>query len=228
MDKQLRELLSVVSHQIRSPLAAIKGYVSLIIEGSYGAVDERAREALDKVQHSVDELVELVDDLLDMRKAMAEKMEYQFLKVDLGKVVAEAIIHARMLAEGKKLEFSFIEPKKEIWVNADSKRLKQAIHNLADNAVKYTPNGFARIEIREEGRDAIVSVLDSGIGIPPALLPHIFEEFVRDERVKSGIRGTGLGLSIARKIAEAHGGKIWAESPGEEKGSAFHMSIPTV
>ncbi len=233
------ELLSLASHQIRSPLAAIKGFTSLIIDGSYGAVEPKVKESLAKIGRSADDLIGLINTLLDVRKVEEGKMEYSFAKTDLTPMVAGMVDLLKPLAETKKLEFTLQAPDHSVWVNADAEKLKQVIQNLTDNAIKYTPTGFVHVTLTEELAPgaasaapgatigtATVSVADSGVGVPAELIPHLFEEFVRDERIKKQIRGTGLGLFIARKIAEAHGGKIWAESPGEGKGSAFHVSIP--
>jgi signal transduction histidine kinase len=155
-------------------------------------------------------------------------MDYQFAKTDFNKMTSEIFELLKPLAGAKKLEFTFASPGHEVWVSADAEKLKQVVQNITDNAIKYTPNGFVKIELKEEGGAAVVSVSDSGLGIPSELIPHLFEEFVRDERVKKQILGTGFGLFIARKIAEAHGGKIWAESAGEGKGSTFSVSMPIV
>ena len=220
------KLLSFASHQVRSPLAAIKGSVSLIMNGSYGAVNDKTKEALSRVQKQTDGLIILIDTLLDVRKMEGGRMEYRFVKTDLSKIVSEVVSTLQPLAETKKLEFGFTSPEKEVWVNADAEKLKQAIQNLADNAIKYTPGGFVHAELKTAGGSAIVSISDSGVGIPVTLITHLFEEFVRDERVKKEIRGTGLGLYIARKITEAHGGTIFAESAGEGKGAQLYVKIP--
>ncbi len=236
------ELLSLASHQIRSPLAATKGFISLILDGSYGPVDEKAKEALRKVQRSADELINLINTLLDVRKVEEGKMEYQFARTDLAKIVADVVELMKPLAESKGLEFvcnvgngaaagaaaagGTTGTGKEVWINADGEKLKQIVQNLVDNAIKYTPSGFVRVELVQDGGTASVTVADSGLGIPATLIPYLFEEFIRDERVKKEVRGTGLGLFIAKKITEAHGGKIWAESAGEGKGSAFHLTVP--
>lgn len=221
------ELLSLASHQIRSPLAAMKGFTSLIMDGTYGPVEPKVKEAIGKVQHSADELIGLINTLLDLRKVEEGKMEYQFTKTDLVKLTGEVIGLLRPLAETKKLELTFTPPNHEVWVNADAEKLKQVIQNLIDNAIKYTPSGFVRVKLDENSPvSATLTVSDSGLGVSATLVPHLFEEFIRDERVKKEIRGTGLGLYIARRIAEAHGGSVWAESAGEGEGSSFCMRMP--
>jgi len=229
------ELLSLASHQIRSPLAAIKGFGTLIVGGSYGPVPDVIKSKVEQMDKSADSLIGLINTLLDVRKVEEGKMDYQMARTDLNKIVHDVVDLLKPLAETKKLEFKFDSPGHEVPVNADAEKLKQVVQNLTDNAIKYTPNGFVHVELKEEpptapgqAPTAIVTVSDSGVGFSPNLAPHLFEEFIRDERVKKQILGTGLGLYIARKIAEAHGGTVWAESAGEGKGSAFHVKVPEV
>lgn len=219
------QLLSLASHQIRSPLAAIKGFVSLILEGLYGPVGEKVKETLGKVRHSTDELVNLINTLLDLRKVEEGRMEYQFAKTEFKGLVQDVFDGLQPLAQEKKLEFTFESSEGEFFVSADAPKLRQVIQNLVDNAIKYTPAGFVKVALTRQGQEALLSVKDSGLGITPELVPQMFEEFVRDERVKQKIKGTGLGLYIARKIVEAHGGKVWGESEGEGKGSQFYLSL---
>jgi len=220
------ELLSLASHQIRSPLGAIKGFISLIVGGSYGQVSDQAKETLKKVQHSADELISLINTLLDVRKVEEGKMEYQFAKTDLKQMMDEVIDLMSPVAAAKKLELTFDAPAGEVFVSADREKLKQVIQNLVDNAIKYTPSGFVKASLAVESGKAVATVADSGLGFSAALAPYLFEEFIRDERVKKEIRGTGLGLYIARKIVEAHAGTLNAISGGEGKGSTFVVKIP--
>jgi signal transduction histidine kinase len=220
------QLLSLASHQIKSPLAAIKGFAQLVGDGSYGPVGDKVKEAIAKIQHSADDLIGLINTLLDVRKVEEGKMEYKMEKTDINKMVGGMVELLKPLADQKKLEFTFTSPGHEVWVNADPEKFKQVVQNLTDNSIKYTPSGFVHVTLKEEAGMATISVADSGLGVAADLIPHLFEEFVRDERVKKEIRGTGLGLYIARKISEAHGGKIWATSDGEGKGSTFNVSIP--
>ena len=219
------QLLSLASHQIKSPLAVIKGFTTLLIDGSYGAVSAKAKEKLQTIKKASDDLITLINDLLDMRRVEEGRMEYQFAKTDMRKLAGEAVDALRSLAEAKKLELKLTASEKEIWVNADAPKLKQVVQNVIDNAIKYTQKGFVKVELRADRGTATLSVSDSGMGIHPDLLPHLFEEFVREGKLKSKVLGTGLGLYIARKIIEAHSGKIWAESAGEGKGSAFYIQL---
>ncbi len=221
-----RELLSIASHQIRAPLAAVKGLLSLVKDGTYGPVDPRAQGALTKALFSVDELIELTDLLLDLRQLEAGKMEYRFAKTDLVTLVRDAAAPLASVAESRDLAFSLDLPDHPLWVNADAHKLKQVVRNIADNAIKYTPHGFVKIAVAEEAAAAALIVADSGIGISAAALPYIFDEFIRDDRVKKEFYGAGLGLFIAKKFVEAHGGTIRAASAGEGKGSTFFVNVP--
>lgn len=222
------QLLSLASHQIKSPLAAIKGFVSLILDGSYGETTDKTKETLARVKRSADGLIDLVNSILDLRKVEEGRMDYQFKKTDIVRIANDVVDGLRPLAMEKKLDFSFSSPEGEIFVNADEEKLKQVIQNITDNAIKYTPSGFVKVEIHDSGSEVTISVSDSGLGISPILIPHIFEEFTRDERVKKEIRGTGLGLYIVQKITEAHGGQILAESAGEGKGSKFVVTLKKI
>lgn len=220
------QLLSLASHQMKSPLAAIKGFSSLILQGQMGTADSQGQETIRKIAKSADNLVGLINTLLDLRKVEEGKMDYQFVKTDLSRLVQEIYDMLKPLADTKQLAFTFSSAGREIWVNADAEKLKQVIQNITDNAIKYTPKGFVKLELESDGTYATVSVTDSGVGMSTELIPQLFEEFVRDQRVKARILGTGLGLYIARKITEAHGGKIWATSPGEGQGSTFFLTLP--
>ncbi len=222
------QLLSLASHQIRSPLAAIKGFAQLVIDGSYGDVSAKAKEAVTKMKQSADGLIGLINTLLDLRKVEEGKMDYQMAKVDMVKLVSETVEGLRSLAMSKKLEFTLKASKGVLWVNADAQKLKQVIQNVIDNAIKYTPKGSVAVELYEADHAVMFAVRDTGLGFAPEMAPHLFEEFVRDERMKKQILGTGLGLYIARKIIEAHGGRIWAESKGLQKGSAFFVTIKKI
>ena len=219
------QLLSLASHQIKSPLAAIKGFTEILIEGIYGQVNDKVKETLVKMKKSADGLVNLIDTLLNVRKVEEGRMDYQFARIDFRKLVEDTVEELRPLAGEKKLEFTFTAPHEAAWVNADAQKLKQVVQNLIDNAIKYTPMGFVKVEVAPKESTYVLSVTDSGLGIPDELITHLFEEFIRDERVKKDILGTGLGLFIARKIVDAHSGKIWAESGGKDKGSRFYVAL---
>ncbi|HTY40106.1 MAG TPA: ATP-binding protein [Candidatus Paceibacterota bacterium] len=221
------QLLSLASHQIRAPLAAIKGYATLLLDGSFGSLGAlQVGETIEKIKRSSDDLIALINTLLDLRKVEEGKMDYQFAKTNFTKLVGDMMESLRSLADNKKITLELKKPEKDIFVTADEQKLRQVIQNLVDNAIKYTPQGSVVIEVKEAAGGLVqCSVTDSGVGFEPEMANHLFEEFVRDERIKKQILGTGLGLFIARKIMEAHGGKIWAESKGAGQGSTFSLSL---
>jgi len=199
-----------------------------LMEGLYGPVSNKVKETLEKMKKSADGLIGLIDTLLNLRQVDEGRISYQFAKTDVVKIVRDTADELRPLAEAKKLELKVEIPEKEIFANADGQKLRQVFQNLIDNAIKYTPSGFVKVCLKEDGQWVAFEISDSGLGIPKSLLPHLFEEFIRDERVKKEILGTGLGLYIARKMIEAHGGQIGAESEGEGKGSRFWVKIKKI
>lgn len=220
------QLLSLASHQIKAPLAAIKGYLSLVLEGGYGAVPEPLKKPVEAMQHSANGLVDLISSLLDLRKIEEGKMDYQFARTDLASIVRDVVEEMGMLATTKKLQLNVSGADGMVWVRADAPKLRQVVLNFVDNAIKYTPSGSVSVKLVAEDRHATCTVSDTGLGMSPALLPRLFDEFTRDQRVQHTIRGTGLGLYIAKRIIEAHGGTAHAESDGEGKGSRFILSLP--
>ncbi len=222
------QILSFASHQIKAPLAIIKQFASILAEGLYGPVGDKVKETLNKMKNSSDELIDLINTLLDLRKVEEGRMEYKFETIKLKDLVQGSFDNLKLQADGKKLEFTFTSGY-EGNVSADPQKLKQVIQNLIENSIKYTPAGFVRVATKEEGDSVIFSVSDSGLGISPTLLPNLFsQEFVRDERIKREIKGTGLGLYIAQSIVTAHNGKIWAESEGDNKGSQFYVKLKRI
>jgi len=221
-------LLSLASHEIKSPLSIIKGYATGLREGLYGQVGDKVKETLSRIEFSADELISLVDNIIDLRRIEEGRMKYEFSKTDLVGLSKDVVLAFEPVASGKKLNLSFKASARDIFVNADPTELKHAIQNLVDNAIKYTPKGFVKVEVSEGGSDAVFSVEDSGIGIPKNVSPLLFQEFVRDDRVRSEIRGSGIGLHITKSIIEAHDGKIWVKSGGEGKGSTFYFSLAKV
>lgn len=225
LDKLKSEFLSFASHQIRSPMTVVKGYASLIYDGTYGPVSDEIKRAAINIKESAERLISLVGDFLDLRKIEEGRMEYHFEKINLSKIVGGMVEDFKLIAKNKNLDLTFETPSGDIKVMADEQKLRQVIQNLIDNAIKYTDKGFVKVELKENDGSVLLSVMDSGRGISKELLPNLFQQFSRDASVKK-IQGTGLGLYIAREIVKAHKGEIWAESEGEGKGSVFKVAVP--
>ncbi len=221
------KLLSIAAHDIKNPLTIIRDYAGMILDGTYK--DEKAKEKLGSIKEESDGLMGLLITLLDYRQIVEGKLVCNLEPMDFGALVSEVVKKYTPEAERHKLELTLSLPAKKIMVNGDAPKLKQEVlQNLLSNAIKYTPAGFIKVFLEEKNNAVVLSVVDSGYGMSPELLSHLFEEFIREEKIEKQIRGTGLGLSIAKKIIEAHGGKIWAESAGENKGSTFYVSVPEV
>jgi signal transduction histidine kinase len=221
------QLLSLASHQIKSPLAVIKGFTSILLEGLYGPIEDKVKETIIKIKESADSLLSLINTLLDLRKVEEGRMDYQFAPTDLVAIIKQVVGELQLLASARKLNLSLDYKGESIMISSDSQKLKQVFQNLVDNSIKYTPQGFIKIDIKTQDNKVIVSIINSGLGISEELIPQLFEEFVRDEKIKRQILGTGLGLYIARRIVEAHHGRIWAESDGEGdgKGARFYVEL---
>ena len=217
------EFVATVSHDLRAPLTVIKGYATLAETG--GPVSDKQRVALQKIRLSVAQMTELIDNLLDLGRIEAG-IDVTMSRCQLSTLIRDVALRFRAQAEAKGLTLAVRLPLDLPPVAGDQLLLGQAIANLVDNAIKYTPAGFVHIDARLVPNEVIIGVRDSGIGIPLADQPRLFEKFYRvRNRDTVKIRGTGLGLSIVRSIAELHGGRIWVESVLNE-GSSFYLSLP--
>lgn len=236
LDKAKSEFVTITSHQLRTPITAIKGYASMILEGSFGAVPEKAKMAIDRIFQSSNRLVALINDFLNLSRIERGKMEYVFAKVNLKEAVKTIFDEFKTINAKRKipLDLSLKIDGGEFNANADPDKIRQTIYNLVDNAIKYTPKGFVKISLYKDASESggekaiIMKVEDSGKGMSKETLDNIFEKFARarDDGKKYRVDGTGLGLYVAREIARAHGGDVWAESAGIDKGSAFYMKLP--
>jgi signal transduction histidine kinase len=230
LDRQKSEFVSFASHQLRAPLTAMKGYGSLLLEGDMGALPPQAREGVERIFESTKTLVSIVDDYLNVSRIELGTMKYTFETLDLRVLVQDVIDELRPNIEKKGLAFGFTAENAgtDYRVTADRDKFKQVVANLIDNSVKYTPSGSVAVSLsRDKVKNAIVFMIaDTGIGIAPEVLPHLFQKFSRaDNGTKVNIKGTGLGLYVAKQIVEAHHGTVRAESAGEGKGSRFIVEL---
>jgi signal transduction histidine kinase len=231
LDHMKSEFVSLATHQIRGPLSAIKGYVSLMIEGDYGKPPATFVEPLDTVFKSTDSLSKMVTDFLDVSRIDLGQMKYEFTDFDFRDLVEEVSKELKISVESKGLEFKEKIAHGKCPVKADRTKLKQVLINLIDNSSKYTEKGWLEVSVEKlkEGNKILFAVKDSGVGISKATLPVLFQRFSRAKDAnKTNILGTGLGLYIAKKMVEANQGKIWAESAGEGKGAEFYVELNLV
>ena len=226
-DRLKDEFVALISHDLRTPLTSIMGYVELALEDVGVPLDEERRTYLEVVSRSSERLLRLVDDLLFVARLQAGRLVLESKQLDLAVIAAQSVEEARPRAEAKQLELGFVSDG-PVMIEADKGRLFQLLDNLVSNAIKFTPEG-GRIDISVEpsAEGAVLEVRDTGVGLGPGEAARVFERFFRSSRaVAQQVPGTGLGLFISRAIVEAHGGTISAAS-SEGSGTTFHIELPT-
>ena len=230
LKNHINESLSLATHQIRGPLGAIRGYVSLILEGGYGNVPKEFIEPLDIILRSTDSLNKTVSDFLDVSRLDQGEMKYYMKDFNIADLVHEVVDEMKLGIEKDNLELRLKVSKEACVVHEDKAKLKQVLINLIDNAHKYTKEGWIEIGVHKNKKETVLfSVKDSGVGISKETMPLLFKKFSRAQDAHGvNILGTGLGLYIAKKMLEAKGGHIWAESDGENKGSQFYVELNMV
>lgn len=227
LDDAKSEFLSIASHQLRTPTTIIRGYISMMQEGSFGKVPKVIKENLDKVFIATERLLNLIENLLDISRIEAGRLEFEMGPVDLTKIAEELKEEFSPKADEKKLKISVYYPKGLPIVSADAQKVKEVASNLVDNAIKYTKKGEVSIDLHQEASSVVFVVSDTGMGIASENVGRLFNKFVRGQGMTTvHPEGTGLGLYFARVVIENLGGRIWAESVGKGKGSKFSFSLP--
>jgi signal transduction histidine kinase len=218
--------LSVVAHDLQSPLVATQSLLSYIVDGYTGEITDGQRDLMQRGIRRIDGLLTLITDLLDIPRIEAGQLKREMREISVNEVVKQAMEGLDNLARQKGIALKVELPQSSPKVYASNRRLQQVVTNLVSNAINYTREGMVLVRVGDGDDDVRVEVIDTGIGIPPDDLPRLFEDFFRGSNV--GMKGTGLGLSISKRIVEAHGGKIWVESPCPEtgKGSRFTFTLP--
>jgi signal transduction histidine kinase len=218
--------LGIAAHDLKAPLTAIQGFLWIMLGGYSGDITEKQRNMLERSTRRIKELLNLISDLLDIPRIETGQIVEEMKLVSLSKVIRDSIRDLREQAKQKKVKLVVELTPSLPKIYGSAPRLQQVLINLVSNAINYTPEGSVTVRVGEKKKEIQVEVIDTGIGIPPDDLPRLFEDFFRASNVES--KGTGLGLAIARRIVEAHGGKIWAESPYPEtgKGSRFTFTLP--
>lgn len=221
-----RQLIGDVSHELRTPLTAIKGYMEGLIDGVLPATPDTFQE----VHNEADRLQRLVNDLQELSRVEAGAFQLQIKAVSINDIIETVISHLNRQFDEKGILLDkghYVDLPK---VAVDKDRIIQVLTNLVGNALQYTqPGGKVRVETSRNKNEIIISIIDTGIGISPEQLPHIFNRFYRTDKSRARVSGgSGIGLTIAQALVKAHHGRIWAESAGEGKGSTFHFTLPVV
>jgi signal transduction histidine kinase len=219
------QLIADISHELRTPLTAIKGSMEALIDGVLPA----DRGTYESVYHEADRLQRLVEDLQELSRVESGGVKLNLKSVSLATIIQSAMERMQPAFKAKKISLESVVSKKMPRIQADGDRLLQVMINLLSNALHFTPaKGSVKVTAEKVKNDLVVAVTDSGIGIRPHDMEHIFERFYRADKSRSRQEGggSGIGLTIAKSLVNAHGGRIWVESEGEGKGSTFYFSLP--
>lgn len=229
VDRRKNEFLATLAHELRNPLAPIRHATEMLARLGDGPEDRaRAAEARTVIERQVSHLVRLVDDLLDVSRVSHGKVGLRPERVELASIVESALEAARPLLVSRGHTLHVTVPETPVFVHGDPVRLAQILTNLLSNAASYTdPGGTVRVEAAREGGMIVVRVVDSGIGIPPEELSHIFTMFGQTTEARGADHGgLGIGLALAKQLAQLHGGTLTASSEGRGKGSTFTLRLP--
>jgi len=236
-EQQRSDFISTASHEMRTPVASIQGFLELALNPKVSTVDAKAQDYLEKAYGATKHLGQLFQDLLTVSKSDDGRLTYKPKLVEVGEFLSELVEQSRIAVEKKGLKISHehagsgsqettVEPL--LYVNVDPERLREVLSNLIENATKYTPSGLITVGASLKKQGVVIRVSDTGMGIAASDLPHLFQKFYRtDNSATREIGGTGLGLYICRQIVEQMGGKIWVEST-QGSGSTFFVEIPRV
>jgi CheY-like chemotaxis protein len=222
------EFLAVVSHELRTPLTAILGWAHLLRAGHLD--ESNAAKALEIIERNAQAQSQLIDDLLDVSRIITGKLRLDIGQVEPASFIESAIEALRPVAEAKEVRMQTVMDAGVIFVAGDPARLQQVVWNLLSNAIKFTPTGgLVQVKLERLNAHIRIAVSDTGAGIKPEFLPHVFERFRQaDQTTTRRHGGLGLGLAIVRHLVELHGGTVQAESPGEGQGATFAVNLPLV
>jgi PAS domain S-box-containing protein len=236
-EREQAEFISTASHEMRTPVASIEGYLGLALNPQTSQIDEKARSFIMKAHESAQHLGRLFQDLLDVSKAEDGRLSNNPKVVNIVPFVQDLVVGLTPKAQEKGLQIIYkptdqSSGQRQIapiyYVNLDNDHIREVTNNLIENAIKYTPQGSVVVDVTssDDNSKVIVSIKDSGIGIPAEDIPHLFQKFYRvDNEDTRQIGGTGLGLYLCRRLAEAMEGRIWLESE-YKKGSTFYLELP--
>ncbi|MDP2735343.1 MAG: ATP-binding protein [bacterium] len=235
LDEAKTEFISIASHQLRTPLAAIKGYISMLLEGTYGKLGLKQKKPMESVYGSNERLIRLVNDLLNISRIESGKVQMEWEKAKVEDVVKSVVEELQIKAKEKKLKLVLSKPKLPLpSFRFDPQKVRNTVLNIIDNAIRYTSKGSITVSVTAKPenrnlatRSVVISVKDTGEGMAKEEIEHLFESFSRGKAgSKMWTEGAGLGLYIAKQFVSMHKGRIKAESPGKGKGSTFTVELP--
>ena len=226
VNQMKNEFIANVSHELRTPLTIVIGYANAMRDGSLGPMNEPQQKALTSIVERAESLLGTLNNILRIREGRTPTL---LKPVDLKAVVEAQIERAGKEMRRKKLTAAVALGAEPVWVLADDKKLGDVVDNLLNNATKFSPAGGAlRVELSSAGKNAKLSLSDQGPGVPPEMMPHVFERFFASNQGPTReYAGLGLGLPLAKEVVEQHGGRIWLESQGAGSGTTAHLELPT-
>ena len=229
LDQKKSEFMSLATHQLRAPLTAMRGYYSMIQDGTFGKINNpEIEDVLDKISRSTTDLTMIVEDYLNISRIEQGRMQYNFTSLDIADVVKDVVKEVRPTVTHAKLDLKLLyDENQKYTVSVDRGKIKQVIFNIIDNSIKYTPKGSISVSIEKtKNKKVRISIKDTGVGIKATVIPKLFQKFTRaPDASDTNILGTGLGLYVADQILKAHNGRAWAESEGQGKGSQFYIEL---
>ncbi len=228
LDQAKSEFISIASHQLRTPLSAIKGYLSMVVDGDYGAVSDPVGKVLTRVYNSNERLIALVNNMLNISRIESGHIQFHPRPLQLESVINDVLGEIGPEARARQISLVFKSPGRPSRpVKVDDKIIHEVLNNLVDNAVKYTPHGNVTISLQPKSAMLEVRVVDTGIGIDPSDIPRLFKKFSRGHDVyKAYTSGSGLGLYVVKQLIEMHGGTVGVRSDGVGRGSTFWFTVP--
>jgi len=230
LNRAKSEFISIASHQLRTPLTAIKGYISLALEGTYGKLDRKMKRPMNNVYESNERLIRLVNDLLSISRIESGKMKLELGRTDIRDTIQSVMEELQIKAQEKGLALTLDKPKQDIpIIFLDQTKIRNVISNIIDNAIRYTDKGTITVRIyqQSEPQTLLIEISDTGAGMTQQEISKLFESFSRGTTgTKRWTEGAGLGLYIAKQFVQMHKGKIWAESEGKDRGSTFFIKLP--
>jgi len=223
------DFISVVAHQLRTPLSVTKWSLDMLWESSQEILSPEQIRVLVRGRESNERMISLVDDLLNVDLHEMGKVQYSFNTISIKDVIVPVVEQLKAVAQQREIDLVLTIAEELSDIRGDTEKLKSVVQNLIENAIKYTPKGgTVTVEAKEVKADIVVSVRDTGIGVPQAERDNIFSKFYRGANaIKTITEGSGLGLFIAKRIIKRHGGKIWFESE-EGKGAIFSFSLQSI
>jgi signal transduction histidine kinase len=228
LDKAKSEFLSIASHQLRTPVSAIKGYLSMMLDGDFGKIPDNISKIINDLFESASRLARTINIFLNVSRIEAGRLKLEKHAMQIDDMIDSVITELINSAASKNIKLIYNKPKQTPpLIYADSDKLREVVLNLIDNAIKYTPEGSVEVSLEFDDKNLTFISKDTGIGINPEEARTLFRKFVRGDGVAQiHTGGSGLGLFIAQKITKEHNGRIWVESEGKSKGSVFKFEVP--